>query len=73
MQSAARKTAVAVVFATMVWESADAFMDILVGLTSQYSLFLLKIRVHVLLFNSSWDLEGLSFKNLRLVTNKQIR
>lgn len=38
MQSAARKTAVIVVFATIIWESADAFLDILVGLTSQYSL-----------------------------------
>jgi hypothetical protein len=38
VQSAARKTAVVMVFATIIWESADAFMDILVGLTSQYSL-----------------------------------
>lgn len=38
MQNAARKTAVLVVFATIIWESADAFMDILVDLTSQYSL-----------------------------------
>ena len=33
-----RKTAVAVVCATMIWESADAFMDILVGLNFQFSL-----------------------------------
>ena len=38
MQSAVRKTAVAVVCATMIWESADAFMDILVGLNFQFSL-----------------------------------
>ena len=46
MQSAARKTAVVMVFATIIWESADAFMDILVGLTSQYSLL---IRVYALI------------------------
>lgn len=38
MQSDVRKTAVAVVCATIIWESADAFMDILVGLIFQLSL-----------------------------------
>ena len=47
MQSAVRKTAVAVVCATMIWESADAFMDILVGLNFQFSLSInQKFRMH---------------------------
>lgn len=45
MQCDARKTAVAVVCATIIWESADAFMDILVGLLFFID-FTLLIRMH---------------------------
>jgi hypothetical protein len=40
VQSAVRKTAVVVVFATIIWESADAFMDIPVGLLSIHFLLI---------------------------------